>query len=177
MTRWHALLLAGSRPGRDAFAEAYGTDLKVLIPVGGKSMVTRPAEALLNSPEIGGITVLSQQAERIAAALPNDKRLTVEPSDGTIAASLERVLADPATRFPLLVTTADHALLDSAMIADFCSKADGADVAMGLVERSRLMARLPGTKRTWLRFRGGAYSGANLFAFGNAKATRAIALW
>lgn len=177
MTRWHALLLAGSRPGRDAFAEAYGTDLKVLIPVGGKSMVTRPAEALLNSPEIGGITVLSQQAERIAAALPNDKRLTVEPSDGTIAASLERVLADPATQFPLLVTTADHALLDPAMIADFCSKADGADVAMGLVERRRLMARLPGTKRTWLRFRGGAYSGANLFAFGNAKAMRAIALW
>ena len=31
-----------------------------------------------------------------------------------------------------------------------------------------LDARLPQTKRTWIKFRGGAYSGANLFAFGSA---------
>ena len=40
-----------------------------------------------------------------------------------------------------------------------------------------LMARLPTTERTWLRFRGGAYSGANLFAFGSAKAATAVELW
>jgi hypothetical protein len=39
------------------------------------------------------------------------------------------------------------------------------------------LARLPETSRTWLRFRGGAYSGANLFAFGNRKAASAVALW
>jgi hypothetical protein len=63
------------------------------------------------------------------------------------------------------------------MIAEFCGKAEGADVAIGLVERDPLMARLPQTKRTWFRFRGGAYSGANLFAFGSAKAAKAVALW
>ena len=67
-----------------------------------------------------------------------------KPSGATIAATLEAILADPATRFPLLVTTADHALLDAAMIADFCAKASGADLAIGLVERRALMARLPG---------------------------------
>ena len=45
--RWTALLLAGSRPGRDAFAEAHGTDLKALIPVAGEAMVARPVKALL----------------------------------------------------------------------------------------------------------------------------------
>ncbi len=75
----------------------------------------------------------------------------------------------PQRRYPLLVTTADHALLDPAMIADFCAKADGADVAIGLVEQRSLMARLPSTQRTWLKFRGGAYSGANLFAFGSRR--------
>jgi hypothetical protein len=36
---------------------------------------------------------------------------------------------------------------------------------------------LPTTKRTWIGFRGGAYSGANLFGFGSREAVRAVALW
>lgn len=175
--RWTALLLAGSRPGLDAFAQSHGTDLKALIPVGGMPMVARPAAALLSSPEVATVRVLAQQSDRIAAALPSDPRLVVVESSATIAATLEAILADPTTRFPLLVTTADHALLDTAMIAEFCDAAEGADLAIGLVERRQLMARLPGTERTWIRFRGGAYSGANLFALGSRDAARAIALW
>jgi GTP:adenosylcobinamide-phosphate guanylyltransferase len=177
MTGWTALLLAGSRPGKDAFAEGYGVDLKALIPISGVPMVARPVEALLQSPEIGRIRVLTQQPERIASALPIDPSLSIEPSDGTIAATLDTILADPATEYPLLVTTADHALLDEAVIADFCLHANGADLAIGVVEQRPLMARLPQTRRTWLRFRGGAYSGANLFALGSAKAAKAVALW
>jgi len=177
MTRWTALVLAGSRPGADPFAEAHGTDLKALIPVGGAPMVERPVKALLAAPEVGQVRVLTQQGERIAGVLPTDSRLTVEPSGATIAATIAAYFADPTTRYPLLVTTADHALLDPAMIADFCAKAEGADLAIGLVERTKLMARLPETKRTWLRFRGGAYSGANLFAFGSKRAASAIELW
>jgi GTP:adenosylcobinamide-phosphate guanylyltransferase len=177
MTRWTALLLAGSRPGRDAFAEAHGSDLKALIPVGGVAMVARPVAALLGAPEVERLVVLAQHPERIAAALGVDSRLSLAVSGETIAATLEAFLADPATRFPLLVTTADHALLDAAMIADFCARAEGADLAIGLVERAKLMARLPATRRTWIGFRGGAYSGANLFALGSPKAAKAIALW
>jgi hypothetical protein len=77
----------------------------------------------------------------------------------------------------MIVTTADHALLDGATIAEFIGKADGADLAIGVVERHSLLARLPQTKRTWLAFRGGAYSGANLFAFGSIKALAAIEQW
>lgn len=174
---WTAIVLAGSRPGTDPFANAHGTDLKALIPVGGLPMVARPVKALLASPEITQVRVLAQLPERIAAVLPRDDRLTVEASDATIASTMDSILADPATPFPLLVTTADHALLDPGMIGDFCTKANGADVAIGMVERKALMTRLPDTKRTWLAFRGGAYSGANLFAFGNKKAAKAVALW
>ena len=174
---WTALVLAGSRPGVDPFAARHGTDLKALIPVGGVPMVARPVDALLQAPDVARVRVLAQQPERIAAALPQDDHLSIEPSAATIAATLDAILSDPATRYPLLVTTADHALLDAAMVADFCAKAAGADVAIGLVERRALMARLPSTERTWLQFRGGAYSGANLFAFGSASAARAIALW
>jgi GTP:adenosylcobinamide-phosphate guanylyltransferase len=169
--------LAGSRPGTDPFAARYGTDLKSLIPIDGIPMVARPVGALLEAPQIDGVRVLAQQPDRIADVLPSDPRLSVEPSGKTIAATLDAILADPRTSYPLLITTADHALLDPAMIADFCAKADGADIAIGMVERRSLLARLPQTQRTWLRFRGGAYSGANLFAFGSADAAKAVALW
>ena len=174
---WTAILLAGSRPGVDPFAARHGTDLKALIPIVGKPMVARPVAALLKAAEVERLRVLAQEPERIAGVLPDDNRLSIEPSRSTIAATLDALLADPATRYPLLVTTADHALLDAEMVADFCAKAEGADVAIGMVERRDLMARLPSTQRTWLKFRGGAYSGANLFAFGSANAARAVALW
>ena len=177
MSGWTALLLAGSRPGIDDFAVANGTDLKALIPVGGVPMVARPTAALLASPEIERVRVLAQMPDRIAAVLPDHDRLTVEPSGATIAATLAAILTDPATRYPLLVTTADHALLTPAMVADFCERAGNADLAIGVVERRALRARLPGSKRTWIEFRGGAYTGANLFAFGSARAAKAVALW
>jgi GTP:adenosylcobinamide-phosphate guanylyltransferase len=174
---WTAIVLAGSRPGPDAFAQSHGTDLKALIPVGGTPMVARPVAALLGAPEIGAVRVLAQQPERVAAVLPKDERLSVETSGATIAATIEAILTDPLTAYPLLVTTADHALLDASMIADFCAKAAGSDLAIGLVERRALDARLPQTRRTWIKFRGGSYSGANLFAFGSRDVARAVALW
>ena len=175
--RWTALLLAGSRPGLDPFAAAHGVSLKPLIPVRGEAMVVRPVRALLASPAIDRVRVLTQEPQAIAAVLPTDPRLAILPSTGSIASILEGILADPVTIYPLLVTTADHTLLDPAMIADFCGRAQGADVAVGVAERRALQRRLPNTKRTWIGFRGGAYSGANLFAFGSPRAASAVALW
>lgn len=175
--RWTALLLAGSRPGGDPFAEAHGVKAKALIPVAGEPMIARPVRALLENERISQVRVLAQDEALLEPTLTKDARLTVEPSGATIAATLEAIIADPSTQFPLLVTTADHALLDGAMIDDFCARAEGADVAIGLVERGPLMARLPQTKRTWIGFRGGGYSGANLFALGSPSAARGVSLW
>jgi GTP:adenosylcobinamide-phosphate guanylyltransferase len=172
-----AIVLAGSRPGKDAFAQSHGTDLKALIRVGGEAMVRRPVAALLSSDRIAAVRVLAQQALRITQVLPADPRLTVDRSGATIAATLEAVCNDPATRWPVLITTADHALLDTAMIDDFCARADGADIAIAVVERRALIKRLPATRRTWIRFRGGAYSAANLFMLKSPRVAPAIALW
>jgi len=172
-----AIVLAGSRPGRDAFAEQYGTDLKALIPVGGEPMVRRPVEALLASSAVAKILVLSQQPARIAEAIPADPRIEHRESKGTIAETLLAMLGDRGTNWPLLVTTADHALLDPATVDEFCAAAAGADIAIGVVERANLIRRLPETRRTWLKFRGGAYTGANLFALKSPDVRPAIELW
>jgi GTP:adenosylcobinamide-phosphate guanylyltransferase len=172
-----ALVLAGSRPGRDAFAEQYGTDLKALIPIAGEPMVRRPVRALLNSGAVGQVVVLSQAPERIAAAVAADPRVDFRASQGTIAETMLGLLDDPATQWPLLVTTGDHALLDADMIDEFCSGAGEADVALGVVERGTLLRRFPDAQRTWLKFRGGAYTGANLFVLSSPAVRPAIELW
>jgi GTP:adenosylcobinamide-phosphate guanylyltransferase len=174
---WTAVVLAGSRPGRDPFSEQFGTDLKPLIPISGEPMVCRPVRALLESESIGKLLVLSQAPDRISAVLPDDPRIIVKESQGTIAETVEDLILSHIAEFPLLVTTADHALLDKQMIVEFISEAEGADVAIGVVERQALIARLPQTKRTWLAFRSGAYSGANLFALGSIKSLAAIEQW
>ncbi|HET7709484.1 MAG TPA: NTP transferase domain-containing protein [Sphingomicrobium sp.] len=177
MTGWTAILLAGSRPGMDPFAAAHGTDLKALIPVGGVPMVRRPVDALLASEHVAAVRVLTQQPERIGAVLPAHPKLSVDQSHGTIAATLAALCTDPATPWPLLVTTADHALLDESMIADFCELAAGTMIAVAVVDRASLEALLPEARRTWIPFKDGAYSGANLFALGGKEALPAIAMW
>ena len=172
-----AIVLAGSRPGKDPFAERFGTDLKALIPVGGEPMVRKPVRALLESESVGSIVVLTQAPDRIAAALPQDARIEVRPSQSTIAETMLDLIQDQGLSWPLLVTTADHALLEAATVDEFCRAAVGADIGIGVVERANLMKRLPETRRTWLKFRGGAYTGANLFALKSPAVRPAIELW
>jgi GTP:adenosylcobinamide-phosphate guanylyltransferase len=172
-----AIVLAGSRPGRDSLAEQFGTDLKALIPVAGEPMVARPVRALLESDQVGDVIVLSDAPDRIAEALPSDPRVRMRASGATIAKTMLALLDDPSIRWPLLVTTADHALLDAATIGEFCRGAEGADIAIGVVERRLLLKRLPETRRTWLKFRGGAYTGANLFALKSPDVRPAIEQW
>jgi GTP:adenosylcobinamide-phosphate guanylyltransferase len=174
---WTAILLAGSRPGYDAFAAEFGTDLKALVPLAGGPMVARPARALLESGSIESVIVLSQQPDRIAAALPKDPRLFVRASRGSIAETMLELLAEPSLQWPLVVTTGDHALLESETIDEFVSAAHGCDLAIGVVERENMLRRFPIAKRTWLKFRAGAFTGANLFALRSPKVADAIRLW
>lgn len=174
---WTAVVLAGSRPGRDDFAAQFGTDMKALVPVGGEPMVRRPVRALLASESIGRVLVLSQEPDRLAAVIPGNGRVSFRQSAGTIAETMLEICDDPAIRWPVLVTTADHALLDSATVNQFTKEGGTADVAIGVVRSRNLLSRLPETERTWLKFRGGAYTGANLFLLSSPSVRPAIELW
>ncbi|WP_426265806.1 NTP transferase domain-containing protein [Sphingomonas sp. LHG3443-2] len=175
--RWTVLLLAGSRPGGDPLTRSLHVDCKPLLPIAGEPMVLRPVRALLATQKVSLIRVLTQQVERLREVLPDDPRLVVERSDDTIAATLQRLCADPATPYPLLVTTADHALLTPQMIEEFIAGSAGSDVAIGFVSRSNMLTRFPDAQRTWLRFGAERYSGANLFALRTPEARIGIERW
>lgn len=80
---------------------------------------------------------------------------------------------------PVLVTTADHALLDDEMLNAFFQESArlDADLTFGLVSRTTIEARFPEAKRTYLHFRDGAFSGANLFLFRTPDSEPAAVFW
>jgi GTP:adenosylcobinamide-phosphate guanylyltransferase len=163
-----AVVLAGERPGGDPLAASFGVAAKALIPVGGVSMVDRVVAALEGCDAIGQVIVIGGKV--LLAG-----RRNVEPAGRTIAETVRELVE--RNRFPLLITTADHALLDAGMLASFIAEAAGHDLAVAVVERRVLLAAYPASKRTWLPFRGGAYSGANLFWIGSAKVGPVLDVW
>ena len=177
MSRWTAFLLAGSRPQGDPLAQSMMMGHKALIPIAGEAMVLRPLRALLASPEIGKIIVLTQDPLALQFVIPNEERVHLRASSGTIAQTIAEQLADHNAEFPVLVATADHALLSPTMIAEFTAKADGADLAIAVVESKPLLRRFPQSKRTWIGFKGGRYSGANLYSFSSPKVLPAVGRW
>jgi 2-phospho-L-lactate guanylyltransferase (CobY/MobA/RfbA family) len=145
-------------------------------------MLARVVTALAASPEVGRILV---SVDRISllnglpelAALQSMGRLTILESAASLSASV--AAAFTAAGAPLLVTTADHALLDSAMVGVFLAAAehDLADIAVALTSVAVITAAYPDTRRTYLRFRDGGYSGANLFLLRTPAAEGGIAFW
>jgi GTP:adenosylcobinamide-phosphate guanylyltransferase len=181
MSGWTAILLAGQRPGEDAFPARYGVAAKALIPVGGEPMLGRVARTLLACPSVDRILVLAQRPNALLAGslawMGEEPRIGAAESGAGISASIGAIAGSAAAPFPLLVTTADHALLTVEMVECFLGGAGDADVAFGLVERSLVERVHPDTRRTWLRLGDGDYSGANLFALASPASREALAFW
>ena len=176
-----AVILAGQRPGGDPLARHFGVTHKALIEIGGEPMLSRVARTLAADRRLSRILILSQQHEALREHpslqwLSSERRIEFATSAATIAESLRQLL-ESGHSGPLLITTADNALLDQRIIWAFMEAARDVDVAAAVVEKQTLLASYPGSKRTWLPFRGGAYSGANLFWLGGRKALPMIEAW
>ncbi|NIJ08955.1 GTP:adenosylcobinamide-phosphate guanylyltransferase [Sphingomonas vulcanisoli] len=178
---WTAILLAGQRPGVDPLAEAFGETWKAQVRIAGEAMLSRVAKTLLGTPGIDRIVVLAQEPEALftgdCAWLADEPKVTTARSTSGIAASVAALAGSAATPFPVLLTTADHPLLTPAMVEAAMAGLGDADVGVGMVAASTLLAAYPDNKRTWLRFRGEAWTGANLFALGTPKAKLALEAW
>jgi CTP:molybdopterin cytidylyltransferase MocA len=169
-----AVVLAGSRPGSaDPVAAAEGIPNKVLATVGGATLLARVVTAL-RSAGIGTIAVsanhpaVEAEARRLGTILLPTAR---GPSE-SVALAFERFGS------PLLVTTGDHPLLQAGWIeALVAATPPGADVAVMLARRDRVEAAAPDTRRTWLTFADGQWSGCNLFLLASPAAANAVAAW
>ena len=179
-----ALVLAAGRGPDDPMAKASGARHKCLLPVGGTPMLMRVLAALASSPHINRIFVSIETPGIVEGAdgfteLSHKHPIETIQSADKASSSVGEALRSGRMAFPVLVTTADHALLSPAMIEHFCttSIAAQADVTAGLADADTILSAYPGAARTFLRFSGGRYSGCNLFAFTGPRALAAIDFW
>jgi GTP:adenosylcobinamide-phosphate guanylyltransferase len=181
--RFTVLVLAGSRGMADPVAQAAGVAHKALVPVAGVPMLLRVLDALRQSPSVGRIA-LATQDRGIVDALPELAQavegggISLLPTAGSPALTVEAAIRSLPDAFPLLVTTSDHALLTPEIIGSFATRVPpDADVAVGLATRTAILDRYPESVRTFIRLGGEGYSGCNLFAFAGPDAVKAVAFW
>jgi GTP:adenosylcobinamide-phosphate guanylyltransferase len=181
MGEWTAIVLAGNRPGENGFADSHGVAAKALIPVGGEPMLGRVLKALLAAPSVGRIVVLAQEPEALLggalAWVAGEPRIGTARAGEGISLSIAQTAGGEAAPWPVLVTTADHALLRPEMVEAFIAGSIGTDAAFAMVERAVVEGGYPETRRTWLKFSDGHYSGANLFALTTERAREPLKFW
>ena len=168
-----AVVLAGSRGGTDPVAQYAGVADKALIELGGETMLARVLGAL-RAAGMADVAVaanapaVAQEAQRHGARM-------LPAAAGPSASTAEALTALGA---PLLVTTGDHALLRPEWVRGFVADVPkGADVAVLLARREAVEQAAPGSRRTYLRFADGHWSGCNLFLLATPQAEAAVRLW
>jgi GTP:adenosylcobinamide-phosphate guanylyltransferase len=165
-------------------ARAAQVPCKALAPVGGRPMVLRVLDALAGSNWVDAGVLCGPAAaivenepllqERLAS--PSLKWL---PPGATPSTSVVTALSSIPGGTPVLVTTADHALLQPEMVDYFCREAlaTRCDVVAALASFDQIMSKYPGMRRTRIRFRNGGFCGCNLFAFLTPQSHAAADFW
>ena len=183
-TSYTAVVLAADRFSGDPLAKAAGVSSKCLVPAGGKPMVLRVLDALEEAQEVGAVILCGPQravvegtaalAARIASG-----RVTWVGNRESPSSSASHVLRALPDANPVLVTTADHALLTAPMVDLFCSEArsTGADIVVGLAAQRVVQAAFPETRRTVIQMREGGYCTCNLFAFLTPRSRSVADFW
>ncbi|SNS23606.1 MobA-like NTP transferase domain-containing protein [Sphingomonas laterariae] len=179
--KWTAILLAGSRPGGDPFAEQHGERFKARVPIAGEAMIAHVVRTLAAVDRIGRIVILSQEPEAVIAGdlgwIGEHPKVALKTSGQGISRSIADIAGTAAAPWPVLIATADHPLLAPSDVELFLNGVGDADVAVAMVPQHVLLAAYPDNKRTWLRFSDGGFTGANLFGLTGPNVSAVLDLW
>jgi len=181
---FNAIVMAADRNTDDPVARAAGVACKALAPVGGTPMVLRVLQALDESLHVGPRLLcgppgpLLEQAGALKAGVDAGRYGWTASRESPSASAAAAMALIPASQ-PVLLTTADHALLTSQIIDCFCEQARAADLDLmvALTPHERVATAYPSMRRTQLRFSDSAYCSCNLFAFMTPRSRRITDFW
>ena len=182
--KFTAVVLAADRGPGDPVAKATGARCKSLTPVGGIPMVFRVLDALTASQTVDTYilsgppkSIMDQEPD--LGTLVTSGRVKWFENQASPSSSAYHVLQSLPNETPVLLTTADHAMLSARIVDYFCSEAQASrcDVVAGVARHELVTAAYPKTRRTATRLEDGAYCGCNLFAFLTPRARLAADFW
>ncbi|SEL36259.1 nucleotidyltransferase family protein [Nitrosovibrio tenuis] len=179
-----AIVLAADRTAHDPIASKTGVACKAIAPVGGTPMIIRVLDALEASGMVRKIVVCGPPKHVLSDCPELEKRIESGriiwiPNLDSPSRSANSALSGIDRDAPVLLTTADHALLTPSIVQYFLSKSQTseADATVGVVKHEDVMAAFPGTKRTVIRLRDGGFCGCNLYAFLNHRGRGLVSFW
>ncbi|MDE0156134.1 MAG: NTP transferase domain-containing protein [Gammaproteobacteria bacterium] len=179
-----ALVPAGDRSAGDPVAKVSGVTSKVLAPLAGTPMIIRVLNALQTTGRVDTVVLCGPDRDAVESCPPlqevlNKDNVAWVPAERSLAGSVQAGLAGIDPGALVLITTADHALLDAGTLDYFLDRVveSHADVSVGLVDYALVRRAYPGVRRTVLKFSDGGYCGCNLYALNGSRAREIISLW
>lgn len=174
---FRVIVLAAQRKGViDPLATRFGTSHKCLVPLAGQPLIAYVLRTVSTHPGVASV-VVSVEPDAFAA---------IERAVGDVSVTLVEAadnIADSVTRAavghdgPLLITTADNALLTHEAMDAMMRAALKSDAALGMATRSAVLAAHPDGQRRFYRFRDGEFSNCNLYCIANRKALSAAEIF
>ena len=172
------IVLAAQRKGvTDPLATRFNVSHKCLVPLGGRPLIAHVVETVAGYSCVEDV-VISVEPDAFAAigrALPPGNLGEAPIRCVAAAASIaDSVLAAAAGHSgPLLVTTADHALMTRVSLDAMVEALRDHEVAIAMARREAVLAAHPEGQRRFYSFRDGEYSNCNLYAMAHPGALRA----
>lgn len=178
-----AVVLAADRTTSDPITQHTGASCKAIAPVCGVPMILRVLDALEASNQVQSIIICGPQESALSECSELQQRIeagrvTWLPSLDSPSRSAMKGFEQIDDNTPILLTTADHALLTPAIVQHFLreSLAAESDATVGLVKYEDIIATFPDAKRTITKLRDGGFCGCNLFTF-NRQGRNLVSLW
>ena len=176
--------MAGDRRADDPVASFRGSPCKALTPVAGVPMLERVLSALAASGCIAATTLVGPSSSALASAPALRQQIEagrlgwLAPAASPVQSALAGLDAC-ANNGPVLVTTADHALLSAAIVTHFIDQASTlqADFVVAVARLDTVLAGFPGTRRTAIGLQDGPFCGCNLFAVCTPRGAELVAFW
>lgn len=183
MSGIRVIVLAAQRPGMvDPLAAEFGVSHKCLVPLAGKPLIAHVLATAASHPDVCDVKVSIEEAvfARIGTIMHGvngaDALVDCVAAADNIADSV--ILAAAGHDGPLIVTTADNALLTHAGLDAMASALAGqADVAIAMARRDSVISAHPDGQRRFYRFADDAYSNCNLYGIGGAHALKAAEIF
>jgi CTP:molybdopterin cytidylyltransferase MocA len=144
-----------------------GVEKKALLPLAGQSMIGWVVEALAGSGLIEHIVIVGLKSDEVAFQehLPiHFVASTGNLIDNVLAGVAKTREINPAVQ-KILLCSSDIPLITPEIVRGFIAECGSqeAEVYYAIVEEKVMEARFPGSKRTFVPFKGGRYSGGDVF--------------
>lgn len=163
--------------GTDALAERFGERHRCLIPLAGRPLIAHVLQTAAQHPRVASLAVCVEREAfdpiwDVLTRLPGRGSVALVEAREDIAASVRAAAQD--WDGPLLVTTADHALLSAESIDAMADALEGCDVTFALARRDAVEAAHPSALRSYLTLRDGAFATCDLYGMAHTRFVDAV---